>query len=114
MLLVRKGLVPYTARGRCRTRSAGWVGIETNMITLLFLSPAPHAGKTGLLAALSLRLAYQGTRVLALRLGDAADAAAAADARTFAALPFARGRGGVPVSVDEAGGFLGEGARPVD
>lgn len=84
------------------------------MITLLFLSPEPHAGKTGVLAALSLKLAYQGRRVLALRLGDASDPAAAADARTFAALPFARGRGGEPVTPEQAATLVAEGGRPVE
>jgi hypothetical protein len=84
------------------------------MITLLFLSPEPHAGKTGVLAALSLKLAYQGRRVLALRLGDVSDPAAAADARTFATLPFARGRGGEPVSPAQASDLVSEGSRPVE
>jgi BioD-like phosphotransacetylase family protein len=84
------------------------------MITLLFLSPAPGAGKTGVLAALALRLAYEGRRVLALRLGAADDPAAAADAHTLASLPFARGRGGAPVSVGEAGRIAADPARPVE
>jgi hypothetical protein len=84
------------------------------MITLLFLSPAPKAGKTGLAAALALRLAYQGRRVLALRLGDPSHAAAAHDARLFAGLPFARGRGGAPVTPEEALRLASESARPVE
>lgn len=84
------------------------------MITLLFLSPAPKAGKTGLAAALALRLAYQGRRVLALRLGEPSHPAAAHDARLFAELPFARGRGGAPVTPDEALRLTAEGARPVE
>lgn len=84
------------------------------MITLLFLSPEPHAGKTGVLASLALRLAYQGRHVLALRLAGPDPAAAEADARTFAALPFARGRGGAPVTADEARTIAGEGARPAE
>lgn len=84
------------------------------MITLLFLSPAPRAGKTGVLSALALQLAYQGTRVLALRIGDARDPAAAADARTYAALPFARGRGGSPVSAETILPTVEAGGRPVD
>ncbi len=84
------------------------------MNTVLFVSPEPAAGKTGALAAIALRLAYDGRRVLALRLGDRSDPAAAADARTFAELPFARGRGGQPVTVAEARQIAGDGARPVE
>ncbi len=84
------------------------------MITLLFLSPAARAGKTGVVSALALRLAYQGRRVLALRLGDAGDAAATADARVMATLPFARGRGGAPVSVNGIAGVIEAGGRPVE
>lgn len=86
----------------------------SRVITLLFLSPEPGAGKTGVLAALALRLAYEGRRVLALRLGDPSDPAAAADARTFADLPFARGRGGEPVSAAGAAAVVGESSRPVE
>lgn len=84
------------------------------MITVLFLSPEVGAGKTGVLAAIALRLAYEGRRVLALRLGDPADPRAAEDARTFAALPFARGRGGEPVSSAAATRIARESARPVE
>ena len=84
------------------------------MITLLFLSPEPGAGKTGLLAALALRLAYEGHRVLALRLGNPSEPGAAEDARTFADLPFARGRGGEPVTREEASEIAAQGARPVE
>lgn len=64
----------------------------------------PHAGKTGIAAAIALKLAYEGRRMLAVRLaGEAADAEAArADAEFFRSLPFARGRGGQPMSVDDA------------
>ena len=63
-----------------------------------------HAGKTGIAAAIALTLAYEGRRMLALRLsgGDAETDAARADARLFRSLPFARGRGGSPVSIDDA------------
>jgi hypothetical protein len=84
------------------------------MITLLFLSPKPGAGKSGVLAAMAVQLAYQGRRVLALRLGEDADPAAAEDARTFAALPFARGRGGHPVTVEQAAALSADPARPVE
>lgn len=84
------------------------------MNTVLFLAPAPAAGKTGVLAALAIAQAYQGRRVLALRLGDPADSAAAADAHVLVHLPFARGRGGQPVSIDEAARIAGDPARPVE
>lgn len=84
------------------------------MKTLLVSSPQPGAGKTGVLAALALRLAYEGRRVLALRLGAPADAGAQADAEFFAALPFARGRGGRPVAPNEAATVAEAGGRPVD
>ena len=84
------------------------------MKTLLVTSPRPGAGKTGVAAALALRLAYEGHRLLALRLGGAEDAGAAADAEFFAGLPFARGRGGSPVTTDEARRIAAEGGRPVD
>jgi BioD-like phosphotransacetylase family protein len=84
------------------------------MITVLFLSATPAAGKTGVLAALAIAQAYQGRRVLALRLGAPTDAAAAHDARTFASLPFARGRGGQPVSIEEAQRLTTDPARPVE
>jgi BioD-like phosphotransacetylase family protein len=62
----------------------------------------PRAGKTALASALAVTLAYGGRRMLALRLGGADDAAAEADAAWFRTLPFARGRGGTPVSADQA------------
>src|SRR5579885_947510 len=67
------------------------------MRVLLIASLEPHAGKTGIAAALTQRLAYEGRRVLALRLGATADERATADARFFATLPGARGRGGAPL-----------------
>jgi BioD-like phosphotransacetylase family protein len=84
------------------------------MKTLLVTSPQPGAGKTGVIAALGLRLAYEGHRVLALRLGADDDAAAAADAEYYATLPFARGRGGRPVRPEDAAGVAESGGRPVD
>jgi BioD-like phosphotransacetylase family protein len=84
------------------------------MKTLLVTSPLPGAGKTGVTAALALRLAYEGHRVLALRLGSEDDAGARADAEYFASLPFARGRGGRPVRPEEAADITAEGGRPVD
>jgi BioD-like phosphotransacetylase family protein len=68
------------------------------MRALLVASLEPGAGKTGVAAALAQRFAYEGRRVLALRLGDVADADATADAAFFATLPGARGRGGLPVA----------------
>src|SRR5712692_2093427 len=63
----------------------------------------PHAGKTALVSAISVRLAYAGRRMLALRLASEEDALSAeADATVFKALPFARGRGGKPISAEEA------------
>lgn len=70
------------------------------MRALLIASLEPHAGKTGIAAALTRRLAFEGRRVLALRLGAAADDRASADARFFATLPGARGRGGSPLPPD--------------
>jgi BioD-like phosphotransacetylase family protein len=84
------------------------------MKTLLVTSPRPGAGKTGVAAALALRLAYEGHRLLGLRLGRPDDAGAAADAEFFAGLPFARGRGGRPVTADDARRIAAEGDRPVD
>jgi len=66
-------------------------------------SAAPAgAGKTAFVAAITQRLAYDGRRVLALRLGGSGDPHAAADAAFFATLPGARGRGGAPVPADSA------------
>ena len=64
----------------------------------------PRAGKTALAAALSLKLGYEGRRILALRLaGDESDGEAArGDAAFMLTLPFARGRGGQPVNAEEA------------
>ncbi|GEM_PF-382715 len=76
------------------------------MRTLLIASLEPHAGKTGIAAALTQRLAYEGRRVLALRLGAAGDARAAADAGFFATLPGARGRGGAPLPADSVSGDI--------
>ena len=84
------------------------------MKTLLVTSPQRGAGKTGVAAALALRLAYEGHRVLALRLGPADDAGARADAAFYAELPFARGRGGLPVTPEEALAVVESGGRPVD
>ena len=84
------------------------------MKTLLVTSPQPGAGKTGVAAALALRLAYEGHRLLALRLGEESDPGAAADAEFYAGLPFARGRGGRPVRLEEAARIAQEGGRPVD
>ena len=84
------------------------------MKTLLVTSPQPGAGKTGVIAAMALRLAYEGHRVLALRLGATGNAGADEDAAYFAGLPFARGRGGAPVQPDEVAAIVAEGGRPVD
>lgn len=84
------------------------------MKTLLVTSPQPGAGKTGVIAALALRLAYEGQRVLALRLGSPQDTGAVADAEYYATLPFARGRGGSPMSVPEALQTAETSSRPVD
>lgn len=86
------------------------------MRALLIASLEPHAGKTGIAAALTQRLAYEGRRVIALRLGAAADDRAVADARYFATLPGARGRGGAPLPPDasaEAIASLTEGGRAI-
>lgn len=84
------------------------------MKTLLVTSPRPGAGKTGVIAALALRLAYEGHRVLALRLGSDDDQGAREDAEYFAGLPFARGRGGRPVRPDDVPRVVEQGGRPVD
>lgn len=67
------------------------------MRALLVASLEPHAGKTGIAATLTQRLAYAGSRAVALRLGGEADRRATADAAFFATLPGARGRGGRPI-----------------
>jgi len=71
---------------------------------LLIASNQPHAGKSALAASLAVTLAYEGRRLLLLRLAgsDAEAEAAAADAAFFATLPFARGRGGAPVTAEQA------------
>jgi BioD-like phosphotransacetylase family protein len=84
------------------------------MKTLLVTSPRPGVGKTGVIAALALRLAYEGHRVLALRLGTENDTGAVEDAEYFAGLPFARGRGGRPVRPDDVASVVEQGDRPVD
>jgi BioD-like phosphotransacetylase family protein len=75
------------------------------MPVLLIAATAPRSGKSALAAAIVQRFAYQGRRVLALRLGAGGDPGAAADAEFFATLPGARGRGGAPIP---AGGALNE------
>src|SRR5262249_54742819 len=67
------------------------------MRAILVHSDQAGAGKTALAAAIAQRLAFDGRRVLALRLGGSGDPAAAADAAFFATLPGARGRGGSPL-----------------
>lgn len=84
------------------------------MRILLVTSPEAGSGKTGVLAALALRLGYAGQRVLALRLGAPDDPAAAADAEFYASLPFARGRGGQPLPAEEALRLAEASERPVD
>src|SRR5690349_18307480 len=64
------------------------------------------AGKTALAAAIAQRLAYDGRRVLAVRLGGSGDPGAVADAAFFATLPGARGRGGQPVPAVSAAAEL--------
>lgn len=89
--------VATTAQGRSGERVGGYSVLIVDALQ-------PHAGKTALAAALALKLAYEGRRMLALRLsGDEGDAAAAeADATVYRALPFARGRGGKAVSASDA------------
>lgn len=84
------------------------------MRILLVTAPAAGSGKTGVLAALALRLGYAGRRVLALRLGSSDDPAAAADAEFYASLPFARGRGGAPLAVEAAVQLAEASERPVE
>jgi BioD-like phosphotransacetylase family protein len=68
------------------------------MRALLIASSSPHAGKTGIAAALTQRFAYDGKRVLALRLGATSDPSAVSDAAFYKTLPGARGRGGSPIA----------------
>ena len=84
------------------------------MKTLLVTSPQAGAGKTGVAAAIALRLAYEGRRVLSLRLGDESIPGAVADAEFYAGLPFARGRGGAPVAAGDAVRVAEADGRPVD
>jgi uncharacterized protein len=67
------------------------------MRALLVASVQDRAGRTGVAAAITQRLAYEGRRVLALRLGATGDPAANADAAYFSTLPGARERGGAPI-----------------
>jgi hypothetical protein len=71
---------------------------------VLVASIEPHAGKSSLASAIAVSLAYEGRRMLLLRLAgsEAGAEAASADAAFFQTLPFARGRGGQPVSVTDA------------
>ena len=78
------------------------------MRALLVASLQEHAGRTGVVAALAQRLAYEGRRVLALRLGATADAAANADAQFFATLPGARGRGSEPLLPADGGSAVAQ------
>jgi BioD-like phosphotransacetylase family protein len=87
------------------------------MRALLVASLEPHAGKTGVAAALTQRLAYAGSRAVAVRLGAEVDRRAAADAAFFATLPGARGRGGRPLAppaTSEIAEIAGEGAAIVE
>jgi BioD-like phosphotransacetylase family protein len=86
-------------------------GAEThsqNTSVLLVGSLQPHAGKTALASALAVTLAYGGRRMLAVRLAGEGDAGAGQDAGFYRTLPFARGRGGSPVSAADAVGIARE------
>ena len=76
------------------------------MPVVLVAASTPLSGKTALAAAIVQRLAYQGRRVVALRLGAGGDPGVAADAAFFATLPGARGRGGSPIPVGGAAGEI--------
>ncbi|HEY8491904.1 MAG TPA: DRTGG domain-containing protein [Dehalococcoidia bacterium] len=82
------------------------------MNVVLVTSREPGAGKTALASALALRLAYEGRKVLALRLGGGdGDGSAEHDAAFYAEQPYARGRGGRPLpSVEEARRAAGDAA----
>jgi BioD-like phosphotransacetylase family protein len=72
------------------------------MRALLIASLQPRSGRTAIAAALVQRLAFEGRRVVGVRLGGTGDSAATADAGYFATLPGARGRGGLPLPLDGA------------
>jgi BioD-like phosphotransacetylase family protein len=76
--------------------------------TLVVGALHPRAGKTSLAASITASIAYSGTRALALRLAGEDSAASEADAAFLQSLPGARGRGGSPVSIDEAAGATQE------
>jgi len=84
--------------------------VTTPFSVLLIASLQPHAGKSALAASLAVTLAYEGRRLLLLRLAgsDAESEAASADAAFFATLPFARGRGGAAVTAEQARAAAGE------
>jgi DRTGG domain len=75
---------------------------------LIVGSLQPHFGKTALAASITVSIAYSGTRALALRLTGEDSAACEADAAFFQTLPGARGRGGSPVSLDDAANMARE------
>jgi len=90
-------------------RSEGRQGASS---VLVVGSLQPHAGKTALAASIAVTLAYTGARLLALRLAGTDDSVAAdADAAFFRTLPFARGRGGTPVSPEQAAAAAHEQAQ---
>lgn len=66
------------------------------MPLIVVTSTTPGAGKTGVAAAIARRLAYQGRAVRLVRIGDAGDPGAAADAKWFGSLDFAPGSASTP------------------
>jgi BioD-like phosphotransacetylase family protein len=94
------------------TTSSGSARAGGTYPVLIIGALQPHAGKTGLAAAIALKLAYEGRRILALRLSGGDDAGVArADAEFFRTLPFARGRGGLPLSAEDAASAAEEQSR---
>ncbi|MEX0783590.1 MAG: DRTGG domain-containing protein [Dehalococcoidia bacterium] len=68
------------------------------MPVIVVTSTTPGAGKTGVAAAIARRMAYQGTPVRLVRIGDNEGGNAAADAEWFGSLDFAPGSAPTPAA----------------
>jgi BioD-like phosphotransacetylase family protein len=74
--------------------------------SILVFSDTPGSGKTAVAAGLAHRLNNLGRQVLLIRVGEAGDEQAAADARFYGSLPY--GAGSNPLGLTQAASMSGE------